>query len=150
MDALETTQAGQRPDLDIKADTWRAIYALDTVNSSDANVAVSVTHGQVTLTGYMLTEMLATVIEQAVRRVTGVRSVVNHLVNDSALIRRVAQALALDARTRTIPPGYQVACSLGYAMVVGNFADEAARASVTEVGQGVPGVRSVKIRSIHS
>ena len=35
-------------------------------------------------------------------------------------------------------------------MVVGNFAREAAaRGAVTTVCQGVPGVRSVKIKSIH-
>jgi osmotically-inducible protein OsmY len=148
MDTPETTLIDQRPDVDVEADTWRAIYALDTVNSTDADVDVSVTSGQVTLSGYMRTEMLTVVIERAVHGVTGARSVVNHLVDDGSLIRRVAQALALDPRTRAIPPGYQVMSSLGYATVVGNFADAAARAALTEVGQAVPGVRSVTIKSI--
>ncbi|HLE27295.1 MAG TPA: BON domain-containing protein [Anaerolineales bacterium] len=148
MDSPVTTLVDMRPDMDIEADVRQAIYALDPVNSIDADV--SVMHGQVTLTGYMLSEMLVPAIEQAARKVTGARSVVNHLVDDSSLVRRVATALALDPRSRAIPPGYRVVSSLGHAMVVGNFAREAAaRGAVTTVCQGVPGVRSVKIKSIH-
>ena len=147
MDASETTLAAdRRPDLDIRADAQQAILSLDTANSTGVQVAVSVLRGQVTLTGYMRSEMIGSGIERAVRAVAGASSVVNQLVDDSSLVRRLATALAADARTRDVLPGYQVSSAFGRVMVVGAFSSEA-RAAVTQVGSSVAGVRSVEIRS---
>ncbi len=146
MYAVDDAPAHQRPDIDIAADTRQAISTLDTANSVGLDVEVSVLEGQVTLTGYMRSEMIAPGIEQAVRAVPGTRGVLNYLVDDSSLVRRLATALALDARTRAIPPGYRVVSALGRTMVVGDLAGEA-RTAVSQVCAGVPGVRSVLIRS---
>jgi osmotically-inducible protein OsmY len=147
MDVPATILADQRPDMDVEADARQAISAMDTANSVGIELGVSVWQGQVTLTGYMRSEMIAPGIERAVRAIAGTRSVVNHLLDDSSLVRELATALALDARTRAIRPGYQVVSALGHAMVVGDFGGEA-RAAVSQVCAGVAGVRSVEIRSI--
>jgi osmotically-inducible protein OsmY len=147
MDALETTLvADRRPDMDVRADAQQAILTLDTANSTGVQVAISVLHGQVILTGYTRSEMIGTGIERAVRAVDGANSVVNQLVDDSSLVRRLATALASDARTRAIPPGYQVSSAFGRVMLVGAFSSEA-RAAASQVCSSVPGVRSVEIRS---
>jgi osmotically-inducible protein OsmY len=147
MDALETArEADRRPDMDIRADAQEAILTVGTANSTGVQVAVSVLRGQVTLTGYMRSEMIGAGIEHAVRAVAGASSVVNHLVDDSSLVRRLATALATDARTRDIAPGYQVSSAFGRVMVVGAFSSKA-RAAVSQVGSSVAGVRSVEIRS---
>jgi osmotically-inducible protein OsmY len=72
----------------------------------------------------------------------------NQLVDDSTLRLQVAYALANDARTRHIPPGYKVVSQVGRVVVVGNFTDEASRAAVVSVCQSVPGVRSARVKSI--
>ena len=95
----------------------------------------------------MRSDMIAPAIEQAVRAVVGPRSVVNHLVDDSSLVRRLATALATNARTQAIPPGYQVISTFGRVRVVGTFADET-RAAICQVCSDVPEVRSVEIESI--
>src|SRR5579859_3471983 len=137
----------QRQDIDIQADAERAILSLDTANSTGIKVKVGVAQGQVTLTGHLRSEMIAAGIERAVRAVNGVDSVVSHLVNDSSLVRRLATALASDARTQPIPPGYQVQSAFGRVLVVGVF-DNEARLAIGQVCSSVPGVRSVQIRSL--
>ena len=94
----------------------------------------------------MRSEMIGSGLERAVRAVDGVSSVVNQLVDDSSLVRRLATALASHARTRAIPPGYRVSSSFGRILVVGAFSSEA-RVAVRQVCSGEPGVRSVQIRS---
>ena len=134
-----------RPDMDIAADARQAISTVESANSVGVDVDVSVLAGQVTLTGYMRSEMIGPGLEEAVWAVPGTRSVVNHVVADSSLVRRLAAALALDARTRSIPPGYRVVSTLGHTMVVGDFPGEQ-RLALSQVSTGVAGVRSVLIR----
>jgi hypothetical protein len=143
---ISDTATSQRPDMDIEADARQVISQLDGANSVGLDVDVSVLEGQVTLSGYMRSEMIGPGIEQAVRAVPGTRRVLNHLFDDSSLVRRLATALAVDPRTRAISPGYQVVSALGHTMVVGNFTNEA-EAAVRQVCAGVAGVRSVLIRS---
>ena len=138
-----------RPDMDIQADAQHAVARVGTANSTGALVDVSVLRGQVTLSGYMRSEMIGAGIEHAVRGVAGASSVINHLMDDSSLVRRVATALATDARTRGIAPGYQVNSAFGRVLVVGSFTAEA-RAAVNQVCANLIGVRAVEIRSIDS
>ncbi|MGH2521432.1 MAG: BON domain-containing protein [Anaerolineales bacterium] len=134
-------------DLDIEAEVTRAIYDLDNVRSTRSELVISATRGQVLLTGYVPTPMIAAEIERAARSVPGVAGVTNQLVDDADLSRRVAEALATDPRTRGIPPGYEVASAIGYVTVVGDL-DEAQSAAVLEVGQGVDGVRAMRVRPL--
>jgi hypothetical protein len=71
----------------------------------------------------------------------------NNLVDDGTLSRRVAEALALDARTRDIPPGYEVTAVFGRILLVGFFTDAQSRELLT-VAQGVPGVREVSVKTL--
>ena len=137
--------AGRRPDMDIRADALDAIGLLGTANSTGMDVAVSVLEGELTLTGYIRSEMVAPGIEQAVQSVAGLSGLVNQLIDDSSLVRRLAAALSLDQRTRTIPPGYQIVSNLGHTLVVGTFDGEMS-AAISEVCTGLAGVRSVQIR----
>jgi len=127
-------------DMDTEAEVTRAIYSLDNVRPTRSEVVISATRGQVLLTGYVPTEMIAT------EAVPGVVGVSNQLVDDTSLTRRVAEALATDSRTRAIPPGYQVTSTVGYVTVVAEGFDEAQRAETTEVCQSVTGVRGVKVK----
>jgi osmotically-inducible protein OsmY len=131
--------------MDIQADAQEAITALYTANADGVLLDVNVLRGQVTLTGYMRSEMIGPAIEHAVRAVDGTRGVVNHLVDDSSLVRCLATALSSDARTQAIPPGYQVMSSFGRVMVVGALTEQMA---AHQVCAGVSGVRSVEIKSI--
>ena len=140
--ALPTTVS---TDLDIEAEVTNAILRLDALRPAPAEVKVSVTDGQVTLTGIVPSRMIAAEVERVARSVPGVAGVSNHLLDDGSLTLLVARALAIDPRTRSIPPGYRVMCIFGRVTLVGKFADEQIRDAATEVAQGVSGVRSAKV-----
>jgi osmotically-inducible protein OsmY len=131
--------------LDIEAEVTNAILQLDTLRPTPAKVKVSVTNGQVTLTGIVPSRMIAAEVERVARSVPGVAGVSNHLLDDGSLILLVARALAIDPRTRSIPPGYRVICIFGHVTLVGKFADEQIRDAAMEVAQSVSGVRSAKV-----
>ncbi len=143
--ALPTTV---NSDLDIEAEVTNAILAMDALRATPAEVNVSLTNGQVTLTGIVPSRMIAAEVERAARSVPGVAVISNQLLDDGSLTLLVARALATDPRTRSIPPGYRVICIFGHVTLVGKLADEQMRKAVIEVCQSVSGVRSAKIVSM--
>ena len=134
-------------DLDIEAAVTNAILKLDALRPTSAEVTVSLTNGQVTLTGIVPSRMTAAQVERAARAVPGVVGVSNQLADDGSLTLLVAHALATDPRTRSIPPGYRVICVFGHVTLVGKLADEQMCNAAIEVCQSVSGVRSAKIVS---
>ena len=132
-------------DLDIEAEVTGAIRGLDILRPTRAEVNISVTNGQVTLTGIVPSIFAAIEAERAARAVPGVVGVSNQLVDDGTLTRHLAHRLATDLRTRGIPPGYRVKCFFGHVTVMDHFADEQTRAAVAEVCRSVNGVRGVKV-----
>ena len=142
--ALPTTV---NTDLDIEAEVTNVILEMDALRATPAEVNVSLTKGQVTLTGIVPSRMIAAEVERVARSVPGVAGVSNHLLDDGSLTLLVARALATDPRTRSIPPGYRVICVFGHVTLVGKLADEQMRSAAIEVCQSVSGVRSAKIVS---
>jgi osmotically-inducible protein OsmY len=134
-------------DLDLEAEVTRAIQDLDILRPTHSEVNINVSRGLVTLTGLVPSIFVAREAERAVRAVRGVVDVSNQLVDDGGLTNRVAQALAVDPRTRAIPPGYRVTCFYGRVTLVGDFGDEQTHSNVVEVCKSVEGVRSVTVVS---
>jgi osmotically-inducible protein OsmY len=132
-------------DLDLAERVTQAVNGLDVVRGTRAHVTVMVAGGHVTLAGVLQSPMAAAEVEHVAAYVSGGAPITNKLVDDAALSTRVAEALATDARTASIPPGYEVASVYGHLSLVGAFTAaeaEAARA----VAQGVPGVLTVAVK----
>jgi hypothetical protein len=142
--ALPTTE---NTDLDIEAEVTNAILALDALRAAPAEVNVSVTNGQVALTGIVPSRMTAAEVERVARTVPGVASVSNHLLDDGSLTLLVAHALATDPRTRSIPPGYRVICVFGH-VTAGKLADEPTRNAAIEVCQSATGVAALAVQPL--
>ena len=134
-------------DTDLEAQVRDAILALDALRPTRAEVTVSAANGQITLAGIVPSSMTAAEVERAARAVPGVTGVNNQVMDDGSLARHVAEALAKDARTREIAPGYHVACFIGHVTVVGYFSSEQAQA-VTAVCQAVGGVHAVNVKTL--
>jgi osmotically-inducible protein OsmY len=145
MDAY-LTQAIPDQDLDLRTAVEDVLNRLDIIRSSRAEVEVEVANGHVTLRGAVQSPMTAVDVERAAAEVPGVTQVTNLLVDDGTLSRQVAEALATDARTQAIPPGYEVTSIFGHVMLVGRFTADEAR-DVMAVTQSIPGVRSVNVKT---
>jgi osmotically-inducible protein OsmY len=132
-------------DLDLEAAVRDAILELDNLRPTQSEVTISVTNGQVRLTGIVPSRMIAAEVERVARTVPGVTEVSNELLDDGSLTLQLARTLATDPRTRAIPPGYKITSVFGHITLVGDFADEQVHQMVIDVCQSVHGVRSVKI-----
>ena len=134
-------------DLDLQERVNNAIHTLDVLRGSRAQVTVTVSGGQVTLSGVLQSPMAAAEVAHAAAEVAGSLPVVNHLLDDATLSSRVAEALATDPRTAAISPGYQVAAMYGHLVLIGNFSAAQAQA-LQAVAAGVPGARSVTVQTL--
>jgi hypothetical protein len=134
-------------DIDLEVAVRAAIGSVDSLRGSRSEVNVQVINGHVVLTGYVQTPMQATEAGRAAHYVPGVLSVANEVCDDASLRRRVAEALATDARTRHIPPGYMVNSAFGHILFIGHVSDEDA-AALTAVALAVPCVRNINLRVI--
>lgn len=134
-------------DLDLQERVTNAIQSLDVLRGSRTQVVVTVSGGQVTLTGVLQSPMAAAEVAHAAAEVAGNLPVVNHLLDDASLSSQVAEALSTDSRTAAISPGYQVASMYGRLTLIGQFS--AAQAQALEaVAHGLPGVRSVTVQRL--
>ena len=134
-------------DIDLEAAVREAIDSIDGMRGSWAEINVSARDGHVTLTGYVQSPMRVVEAEREVAYVPGVVSVTSRIFDDGTLSRQVAEALALDPRTRGIPPGYQVTVVFGHVVLIGFFTNDQARAAMA-VAQTVPGVRSINVKNL--
>jgi len=134
-------------DLDLQERVMDAINALDVLRGSRAKVDVTVSNGQVTLQGALQSPMAAAEVARAAADVAGPTAVVNQLVDDATLSSQVAEILSTNAHTAAIPPGYQVASMHGHVTLIGYFTADQAQAAEF-VARGVPGVRSVTVRTL--
>lgn len=146
---METTIAAAvaDTDYDLEGQVRDAILAIDAVRGTRAEVLVTVQAGHVTLDGVVQSEMAAIEVERAAEAVPGVRAVTNNLIDDATLVRRVAEALAEDARTSSIPPGYSVNSTFGHLRITGYFTGEQAR-GVLAVAQAASGVHAVSVQAL--
>jgi osmotically-inducible protein OsmY len=133
-------------DLDLHAAVHDVLNSLDLVRGTRAEIDVAVSNGHVTLRGVVQSPMVVVEVERAVAEVPGVAGLTNLLVDDGTLSRNVAEALATDPRTQSIPPGYEVTSVFGHVTLVGRFTNDEARA-VMAVTQAVPGVHAVNVKT---
>ena len=108
---------------------------------SKGTMRVAVRNGVVILAGNVELRTDAGRAERLVRRVRGVREVLNLLIADDEVQSSVAAALHYDPRTRTLQPTVCVAG--GLVTLVGTVADARSRDAVEDVVGTVPGVRGV-------
>jgi hypothetical protein len=107
----------------------------------DGTVRLAVRNGVVILAGNVELHSDAGLVERLVRRVPGVREVLNLLVADDDLHTSVAATLHYDPRTRQVQPGVSVV--RGQVTLTGSVADASSRDAVEDVAGAVPGVRGV-------
>ena len=146
MDAEAAPPAMTDQDLDLDVELTDRLHQLDGLAGTRADVQVEVLNGHVTLRGAVQSPMIAVEVERVVADTPGVTGLTNLLTDDPGLSIEVAEALATDARTSAIPPGYEVTVVFGHVTVIGRCDEELAR-QVMAVAQGVPGVRSVNVKT---
>ena len=134
-------------DLDLTERVSQAVNGLDVLRGTRAHVAVSVANGHITLDGVVPSPMTAAEVENTAAYVSGGAPITNRLGDDATLSRRVAEALATDARSAAIPPGYEVVSIYGHITLVGVFTPEQIQGAQA-VAQATPGVRSVAVKAI--
>lgn len=107
----------------------------------DGTIRIAVRDSVVILEGNVELHSYAGMVERLVRRVPGVREVLNLLIADDDLQTSVTAALHYDPRTRHLQPGIGVA--QGQVTLTGSVADAGSRAAVEAVAGAVHGVRDV-------
>jgi osmotically-inducible protein OsmY len=101
----------------------------------------------VTLLGPVRSRFVRDQILDIVGAIPGVVEVIDLMVADPELEVRVAEALSLDPRTLSIPPGsVQVHCLNGVATLTGQLPPGSDRAAVLQAARAVPGVVQVHVR----
>ena len=144
---MESNLAPVNTDLDLQERVADAIHALDVLRGSRAQVAVTVSGGQVTLAGVLQSPMAAAEVAHAAAGVAGNLPVINRLMDDATLSSQVAEALSTDPRTAAISPGYQVAAMYGHLTLIGHFSGLESQA-LEAVARGMTGVRTDTVKAL--
>ncbi len=128
----------------ILTDIWNALWREDTIRSLDlGSLSIEVKGGEVYLDGHLAQEDNLLRIERIAHSIEGVVAVNSHLVLDRDLIIRVAQALAVDERTR--PFILPVDAFHGWIHVGGEAPTRELQQAVEKIAAGVSGVRGVTL-----
>lgn len=131
-------------DLDLRDRIEDALWSLDTVRNTRPAIAVTVRGGHAALDGVVPSPMIRDQIEHVVRGVAGLSGLSLNLLSDSEIEYRAAYALATDARTRGIRPGYRVVSRNGQIRMIGRLSPDE-RAAAEAVLRSVRGVRAVVV-----
>jgi osmotically-inducible protein OsmY len=139
MTTLHTTI---RSDESLGAEIMESLWRRQEIRWLDLDsLTVGVQQGVVTLSGYLNKESNFNLINKIVRSIPGVIQVDNQLIIDRNLTLRIAQALAGDARTRSLI--MPVGTTHGWVRFGGAVPTCELQAVVEEVTAGVPGVRGI-------
>ena len=130
-------------DLDIHAAIEETLWAIDTVRITHPTLEVTVHNGQATVSGVVNSPMIQGQIESALQAL-GLPELTLRLMNDDAVGYAAAYALATDARTRRIAPGYQLTAYNGHVALRGKLSPAEAAAAAEVIG-AVSGVTGVKV-----
>jgi hypothetical protein len=131
-----------RPDQDILADLWEAVWQVDTIRSTDRHsLSIAVHDGVVVLEGHVAGAFNRRRVENIAWSVPGVNAVHNDLVADGDLEIQVAQALARDSRTR--PYILRVGSYHGWIRLGGTVPCQELQSAAEAVAAGVSAVRGV-------
>lgn len=127
-------------DLDLRNAIEEALWSLNSIRVSKPALEVAVNRGQATVSGIVSSGVMRAEIAEALRD----WPVELFLLDDTSIQNSVALALALDARTKAIAPGYRVTAYNGHISVKGKFTAEQTQA-VKEVAGEVTGVKGVTV-----
>jgi len=145
---LTREQLDQRPeyrsDEEIASAVEQTLWDDDLIRRSDiSRLSFAVRDGIVTLRGPVVSDTHRSRAESVVRRVPGVRGVLNELVADEDLEIAVAQALGRDPRTQH--RHFLIRAEHGVIYLSSDVPFGEASAAAPEVAAGVPGVREVRV-----
>lgn len=107
------------------------------------SITMSASDGAVRLSGSVRSQAVKETAESLARGVKGVTSVSNQIVNDGDLELAIAQALAVDPRTRAGFPGILVGVVFGTAFLKGSVGSEEIKQAAGEIASQVVGVHRV-------
>jgi osmotically-inducible protein OsmY len=127
-------------DLDLHRTIEEALWAIDSIRVTKPDLEVAAHNGRATVSGIVNSSMMRSEIAAALRG----WPVELFLVDDGGIQNAAAYALATDARTRGLRPGYRVQSLNGQVEVRGNFSPEQT-AAIQEVAGEVTGVKLVKV-----
>lgn len=127
-------------DLDLRSMIEEALWSLDSIRVTKPDLAVAVNHGQATVSGVVNSPMMRAEIAEALRG----RPVELFLLDDASIVNAAAYTLAMDPRTRAVPPGYRVHSHNGRLAIQGKFTP-AQEQAVKEVAGEVTGVKAVSV-----
>jgi hypothetical protein len=130
----------QISDLDLRTAVENALWSLDSIRVTKPALTVAAHNGQATVSGVVNSPMMKSEIAEALRG----WPVELFVLDDAAVQNAAAFALAMDARTSAIGPGYRVQSHNGQVDVMGKFTPDQAQA-VREVIIEVAGVKGVTI-----
>lgn len=130
-------------DADLYQAVVDAVEGVDIVRESRAPVAVAVEGGVVTLTGVVISETMRRAVVYYAASVTGVRKVVDQLVEDPRLRSAVASALAADPVTGPHQTSITITSYLGMISLSGPALPQDVQSKAHDIAASVPGVREV-------
>jgi osmotically-inducible protein OsmY len=111
------------------------------LNASRQTISVTVEDSKVYLSGYVPSTSAKRIAGVLAAGVDGVNEVINDLIPDPEMERRVARALATDKRTSAWP--IRVRADQGYVQIQGHVPDEEAIETTLQVARQVEGAKQV-------
>ena len=127
-------------DLDLRTTIEDALWAIDSIRVTKPALTVAAHNGQATVSGIVNSPMMKSEIEEALHGWPAEL----FILDDATIQNSAAYALAMDARTSAIAPGYRVQSHNGQVDVMTKLTTEQAQA-VREVVGEVAGVKGVNI-----
>jgi hypothetical protein len=122
----------------------RAILSYAPIRTSETQINVDVRGSEVTLNGYVRTDVMRSVATQLARGVQSGIHVRNLLLSDSDLEIAVAQAVELKLGTYIIPVMPIVRVIMGHCFLRGPVPSENAKTLIAETATRVPGIKHVE------
>jgi osmotically-inducible protein OsmY len=132
----------QRSEKKIYTRVRRVLWDYEPLRASHAEIYIDVDADEVRLRGRVRTEPQKQIASMLVERMPEVGAVVNDLIADPDVIRRVADALAQDERTAAYV--IRVDARHGAVILRGEVASEAIQLAATEIASSVPLVATVR------
>jgi osmotically-inducible protein OsmY len=132
----------QRSEKKIYTRVRRVLWDYEPLRASHAEIYIDVDGDEVRLRGRVRTEPQKQIASMLVGRMPEVGAVVNDLIADPDVIRRVADALAQDERTAAYV--IRVDARHGAVILRGEVASEAIQLAATEIAASVPLVATVR------
>jgi osmotically-inducible protein OsmY len=127
-------------DLDLQNSIEEGLWSLDSIRVSKPALEIYVRDGRGTVSGIVASPMMRQQIEEVLSGLP----VTLDVMDDGGIHYAASYALATDARTASIPPGYRLTAHNGRIYVKGKLTPEQAQA-VRDVVSEVRGVRGVSV-----